>query len=286
MGSRMHEAPTPHRSQRAAAVALAAFGIALPACLVPQQRYDAVVAEAEAQHTSIVNLQTALDQCEERRARVREQLAASEANAQAIANERSGLELDLTVARRERDDAQQLVDQLRGELSRVGRDVRTFAGRNAQLQESLGQLEERVGALAAAERAAEERTEVLSELALGLRGELARHVVDLDLVAGRPVVLLLATAANAEGLYERGVNAVKVVGRVVATHSSTRVEVRTSAKAAPALGPAVARALGEGGLDASLVTVRAPEGEAPGGSFVQLVVELTAAPPETIAEPR
>ena len=285
----MHPNPKHSLARWSVPTTLAALSFGVPACLVPQQRYDAVMAESEGQHAAIVNLQTALDQCDERRTRARQALAAAEADATTVANERSGLDLDLTVARRERDDAQQLVEQLRGELARVGRDVRTFAGRNAQLQESLEQAEARVDALAAAERAAEERTEMFSELALSLRGDLAQRVVDLELVAGRPVVLLLSTGANAEGLYERGVNAVRVVGRVVAARSSARVEVRVSPPAGPALGQAVAQALSEGGLTASRVAVRDVPGKMPRGSFVQLVIELAgpaATPMTPIDEPR
>ncbi len=260
--------------------------VAPTACLVPEARYEEAVTEADALHTALVNLQTEIEQCEERRSRARAQLDSAAMDAQTVEQALSGLELELTVARRERDDAQELVQRLRGELARVGRDVRTFAGRNAQLQESFAQLETRVSALAAAERAAEERTELFSELAGELRRALAREVVALELADGQPVVRLLRMGANAEGLYEGGLDAVEAVGRVVAARATGQVEVRLAEPANRRLGAAIARALVGGGLDAARMRVLDPAGRATRGSLAQLVIELGPSRPTEIAVPR
>jgi len=264
---------------------LSCLALPLAACLVPQKRYDAAVANANAQHNEIVTLQTSLDQCEERRTRAREQLEDAEASARVVEDARSGLELDLTVTRRERDNAQLLVDQLRGELARVGRDVRTFAGRNAQLSESLQQLESRVEGLARAERVAEERTEVFSELALALRADLAQRIVDLELVSGQPVVTMLPAGANAGGLSGGGLEAVRIVGRVVATHPSGRVQILLSPLADRVLAEPVSKALVVGGLDATRISLRGPQGEPRHRSPLRLVIDL-ADPRTEIEQPR
>jgi hypothetical protein len=130
--------------------------------------------------------------------------------------------------------------------------------------------------LAAAERAAEERTKLFSELALGLRKDLARGVVDLELVAGRPVVLLLPPAANAGGLSDQGKATARLVGRVIADSPGGRVEVRVSPPAARVLGDAVVQQLHEGGLEARRATVRGPMGRK-GSPLIQLIVELEPA---------
>jgi hypothetical protein len=257
---------------------LAGLALASGACVVPKARYDQVVAQADAEHAVVMEAEAEAEQCERRRAILNEHLQVAEANTRSVENARSGLQVELTVVRRERDDAQLLVDQLRGELERVGSDVRTFAGRNAQLQESMGQLEARVEALAAAEAAAEARTEAFSDLALGLRTDLARGVVDLELVAGHPVVLVKPRAVTRRGISAEAVAAVRIVGRVVATRSSSRVEVRLSPPADEAFGEAVAKALTEGGLGATRITVRPPAG-ARTTSVAQLIVDLGAPRP-------
>jgi len=122
-------------------------------------------------------LQAALDELQARD----QKLAASEDSI-------SQSKLDNTMAIKERDEATGLVDQLRGELARVGDDLRSFAQQKADLEKTLAAAEARKQEL---ERM-EARTAALALLTRDLTSALGDRVtsgdVGIDVRAGHLVL--------------------------------------------------------------------------------------------------
>jgi outer membrane protein OmpA-like peptidoglycan-associated protein len=180
----------------------------------------------------------------------------SERDAKLAATEESVSEskLENSVALKERDEATGLVDQLRGELGRVGDDLRSYAQQKAELEKTLEaavarkkELEQGNAHAAAMARLMRDLTSALGERVLS--GDVAIDVADGQIVLSAPSELWFADDAKlvpgADGL-------LAAIARVLVVHADSSVEV--TAPGGSALGAERAQAL-SGALGAKGVTV-------------------------------
>lgn len=141
-------------------------GLALMPGCVSQATYEearsAVAVERAAHHRAEARLR-----------QLHDELAAVRADAQSresaiLEQERQIAEADLhlKVANQERDEHGQLVDQLRGELARVGDHLRVFSKEKEQLAEELRDVEQRSRSFGSQERRIERLMEVVRDLTL------------------------------------------------------------------------------------------------------------------------
>ena len=161
--------------------------------------------------------------------------------------------LESSVAVKERDEATGLVDQLRGELARVGDNLRSYAEQKADLEKSLQAAQARKLEL---ERN-EAHTVAIARLTRDLTSALGDRVTSGDLMIdvrdGR--VLLSASPElwfNDDGSLRAGMDgALSAVSRVLTLHSASALELALPVADAEKRGPALLSALSSRGVAAS-----------------------------------
>jgi hypothetical protein len=186
--------------------------------------------------------------------------------------------LENTVAVKERDEATGLVDQLRGELARVGDNLRAYAQQKAELEKALEAAQARKLEL---ERS-EAHTVAIARLTRDLTSLLGDRVTSgdvlLDVRAGH-VVLSAAPELwfNDDRTLRAGMDGVLgAVSRVLALHTDSALELNLPSVDADPRGPALLRALGSRGVDASRIKLSSaaiaprPEGPAKAAAVVEL----------------
>jgi len=168
---------------------------------------------------------------------------------------------------KERDEATGLVDQLRGELARVGDNLRSYAEQKADLEKSLQAAQARKLEL---ERN-EAHTVAIARLTRDLTSALGDRVTSGDLTIdvrdGR--VLLSAPPElwfNDDGTLRAGMDgALSAVSRVLTLHSASALELALPTTDAEKRGPALLSALSSRGVAASRMKL-APLAPAPAAS--------------------
>jgi hypothetical protein len=184
--------------------------------------------------------------------------------------------LENSVALKERDEATGLVDQLRGELGRVGDDLRSYAQQKADLEKSLAaaetskkELEHDDARTVAVARLTRDLTSALGERVLS--GDVAIDIVSGKVVLSAPNELWFADDAK---LISGADALLAAIARVLAVHADTSVEVTPSgaAELAAQRGQALGAALGAKGVAADRVS-QAPLPVSP-SSQVQLAFSM------------
>ncbi len=166
--------------------------------------------------------------------------------------------LENSVALKERDEATGLVDQLRGELGRVGDDLRSYAQQKAELEKSLAAAETSKKELTRGD----ERTVALARLTRDLTSALGERVlsgdVSIDVVSGKVVL----SAPNElwfadDAKLTSGADALlAAIARVLTVHADTSVEVTPpgAGELAAQRGQALGAALSAKGVTAERVS--------------------------------
>ena len=200
----------------------------LPGCVVPEARYE------EAQSSLRVE-QAAHHRTEERLAHTEEQLRAAEqeirlreekleAHQQLLAQS----QLDMSNVSKERQDAMMLVDQLRGELARVGDHLRTFSDQKTDLARDLADAEARLQRLEQVERGAVFRAEIVRDLSIAFHESLGVGEYELAVVEGR-VVLRVPSASLLEGstaeLHSEADQVLSPVARIVERRPKSQLSI-------------------------------------------------------------
>jgi predicted RNase H-like nuclease (RuvC/YqgF family) len=208
------------RSARAFVVLTAL--LSMPSCVVSARRYDEAVARAEQARAERVRAdkrhaeaqQATERRCEERIAELEQQVAESR--------------YQEDVRKKQLEDEQRMVTQLRGELERVANHLREYAERNQQLSHALTDLEQRGQQLARAQAEAEDQTLLLRDLGSALKDDVQAGVVDLEVTDAGPVVRLVPVRAflRNHALRDAGKRALTDLGRVAAAGNKRRVELR------------------------------------------------------------
>lgn len=180
-----------------------------------------------------------------------------------------------TVAVKERDEATGLVDQLRGELSRVGDNLRSYAEQKADLEKSLQAAQARKQALERSEahtvaiaRLTRDLTSLLGERVTS--GDVLVDVRDGHVVVSAPPELWF----NDDGSLRAGITSVvAAVSRVLSLYPSSSVELSLPPVAADKQGAALFGALTARGVDASRM------------KLLPAAVSPTVAPAKALAPP-
>jgi hypothetical protein len=167
----------------------------------------------------------------------------------------SETKLENSVAVKERDEATGLVDQLRGELARVGDDLRTFAKQKADLEKSLDAAQARKAEL----EKSDARTVAIARLTRDLTSAFGDRVtsgdVSVDMQNGRVVV-----SAPTELWFDEGAalrtgsdGMLAAVSRVLTLHPESALEMSVPSPDADKRSAAFLTALGSRGVSASRV---------------------------------
>jgi outer membrane protein OmpA-like peptidoglycan-associated protein len=195
------------------------------------------------------------------------ELSARDAKLAATEQSVSESKLENSVALKERDEATGLVDQLRGELGRVGDDLRSYAQQKADLEKSLAAAEAHKKELdqgdirtAAIARLTRDLTSVLGERVLS--GDVALDVVHDKIMLNAPSELWFGYDAK----LSPGADALlAAIARVLTMHPDSSVEVTPpgSAALAPERAQSLSSALTAKGVAAPRITLApAPVAEA------------------------
>lgn len=170
------------------------FPLLVTGCLVPKGRYDEAMAKARAEHENYLRAEGELARVRADIARIDEILKKKEESLAAREGElaQSKLEVDKTAT--EREEASLLVEQLRGELGRVGDHLRVFSSQKKELEVALTDAEARSKRLERQEATVRDKVLVMRDLSYGL----AEYVVDdkavITAVGAKPAVRLEAKA--------------------------------------------------------------------------------------------
>jgi hypothetical protein len=207
---------------------LAALGVALGACAVPAARYEEALSAASVEQAGHRRTLARLYEVEQK-------LAAAEAvlrEQERRLGERDELvaaaQLETSVAAKERESASELVEQLRGELGRVGDHLKTYASERGELATELEAAEARVSRLVAATERLDDVGRVVRDLSLLLGESLVVGESELELVEGRPRLRVGADriwAGAGDELLPQGKKLVELMGKLASQHPQVRFEL-------------------------------------------------------------
>ena len=105
---------------------------------------------------------------------------------------------DYDVALKQRDEAEAMVEQLRGELARVGTHLKAFAGERERLAQELKQKEQEAHQLGQVERASQAQVTLMRDLTLEFHAEITKGNVKLTSERGVAVLQFLASEMYAD----------------------------------------------------------------------------------------
>ncbi len=245
---------------------LALLAPATAGCVVPAARYEearsAIGVEQEANRRMIAQLRDIDEKLQQADAALRQKEQELEAKDRRIAE----VELASSIKEQEKVDASELVDQLRGELARVGDHLHAFADDKKRLSEALSAAEARAQRLSEAERLANETGAVVRDLSVLLHEAVGTGDVELEVIDGRAVLRMPREALTGEKLSATADKSLVALGRVAALHPKARFEITDalegSEPAAPRAPATRAREeLIARGVTADRVGVRKPSGD-------------------------
>ena len=228
------------------------------AACVPATRFEEVQSASEVELAGRRRAEAALAETRQKLDTALAQLGEREQKLAATEQTVSESKLESSVAVKERDEATGLVSQLRGDLARVGDNLRSYAQEKAELERSLQAAQARKLSL---ERS-EARTVALARLTRDLTSALGDRVtsgdVQLDVKDGR--VVLSAPPElwfDETGALRTGMNGVlSAVTRVLALHADSALELSVPGPGSEQRAPALSSALSARGVAGSRVTVR------------------------------
>ena len=235
---------------------LAALAGLFNAC-VPATRYEEAKSASEVEQAGRERAQAELGEAKKELAAARAELAQRSEKLAETEQSVSASKLESTVAVKERDEATGLVEQLRGELARVGDNLRSYAQQKADLEKSLQAAQARKLEL---ERN-EAHTVAIARLTRDLTSALGDRVlsgdVTLDVQNGR-VVLSAAPELcfNDDSTVREGMAGVLgAVSRVLALYPSSKLELSVPSSEAEPRGAALLAALAAKGVAATRATL-------------------------------
>ncbi len=256
---------------------IAALAGLFAAC-VPAARYEEAKSASEVE---LAGRQRAEAELVTTRAKLEAAQADLDQRSQKLAeSEQSASEskLENTVAVKERDEATGLVDQLRGELARVGDNLRSYAQQKADLEKSLQAAQARKLEL----EQNEAHTVAIARLTRDLTSVLGERVLSGDITIDvRDGHVLLSAAPelwfNDDGSVRANMDSVLAgVSRVLSLHSESSLDLSLPTLGAEQRGPLLVNALAARGVTAArmklvpITAAEAAEGAAKPAATVQL----------------
>lgn len=198
------------------------------ACVVPQNRYDEVEAKLQSEEGLRRKSDAELARVSAELARVSQALDGKERSLAAKEDDLAQAQLTAEQIGREKSDAVELVEQLRGELGRVGEHLKQYSERKDELETALSNAEARAKELEAAERDIAAKVLVMRDVTLALAEPASAGKVIITSVDGKPTVRFDAhdvfSGKGAE-LKPDIVAALERVAAAVAPRSTVRVEL-------------------------------------------------------------
>jgi hypothetical protein len=192
-----------------------------------------------------------------------------------------------SVAVKERDEATGMVDQLRGDLARVGDNLRSYAQQKADLEKSLAVLQAHKSEL----EQSETRTVAIARFTRDLTSALGDRVtsgdVQIDLKDGRIVLSAPPELWFDDGAALRaGSDAMlAAVSRVLALHPQTSLELGVAGADADKRSALLVAALGSRGVSAARVQLARSGPNAPAMPTPDAAIAAVSAKPVELAEP-
>ena len=231
---------------------IAALAGLFAAC-VPATRYEEAKSASDVEFAGRKRAEAALEATRAQLSAAQAELGQREQKLAESEQSVSESKLENTVAVKERDEATGLVDQLRGELARVGDNLRSYAQQKADLEKSLQAAQARKLEL---ERS-EAHTVAIARLTRDLTSTLGDRVTSgdvlLDVRDGQ--VLLSAPPElwfNDDGSLRTGMEGVlSAVSRVLALHTDSALALTVPGADDDKRGGALLGALGSRGVAAS-----------------------------------
>jgi flagellar motor protein MotB len=212
--------------------AVAAIAGLMVAC-VPASQYEEAKSASEVEMAGRQRAEAQLQAANAKLEAANAELSERDAKLAATEQTVSESKLENSVALKERDEATGLVDQLRGELGRVGDDLRSYAKQKSDLEQSLAAAEQRKKEL----EAGDARTIAIARLMRDLTSALAERVLSGDVtidVVGGQVVLSAPNElwfADDAKLIADADSLVAAIAHVLAMHPDSTVEVTPSGAA-------------------------------------------------------
>jgi hypothetical protein len=271
---------------------LAALGAALGAC-VPTARHEEVLSAAQVEHDGHRRTLARLYAVEQKLALAEAALRDRERHLGDREQLVEEARLESSLLAKERDTASDLVEQLRGELARVGDHMQSFASERNDLASQLESARERTARLSATAERLNEVGRIVRDLTLLLGDTVAVGEVELEVVDGKPVVRVDANrvwAGEGDELVAEGKKIIETMARLASLHPRIRYELteqgaggeasirlRRLVDALVAQGVAADRALIRVDEASKSAAARAPTNEAPSADpKLEVVVEIAA----------
>ena len=245
------------------------------ACMVPQRRYDAALANIEAVQAAHRHTAAELQAAKMELSQVRTQLDKGRAEVDSREQQLAASELETQQTAAERDDAARMVDQLRDELARAGDHLHTFSAQKGQLEQALEESRSRAAEVAALGNDAELRARIMKEIVTSLVRHVDEGSLVVDASGGRTVVRMPASLVfdeDGSALTPKGSEIVGALARAIGPLEKSRLIVTERPKASDAPSD-------DGALRLQLVSDALAAG---GVAFERVTVSL---PPEAPAEP-
>lgn len=200
----------------------------LVGCVVPQNRYDEVADKLRSEEGLLRKSEAELARLSAEVVRLSQTLDGKEQSLVAREGDLAKAQLEAEQISREKNDAIDLVEQLRGELGRVGEHLREYAGRKEELEAALARAEARAKGLEAAEKDLAAKVLVMRDVTLALAEPVAAGKVVVTSVDGKPTVRFDAHdvfAGKGAELKPDIVAAIEHVAAAVAPQNGVRVEL-------------------------------------------------------------
>lgn len=172
------------------------FGVLLPlalsGCLVPQSKYDDAMAKLHAEQESHLRAQGELARVQGTVDRIDAILKKKEESLAAREGELAQTKLEVDKTASEKEEAATLVEQLRGELGRVGDHLRDYSNKKKELEVALTDAEARTKRLELQEATVRDKVLVMRDLSYGLAEYVVGDKAVVTAVGAKPAVRLEA----------------------------------------------------------------------------------------------
>ncbi len=253
----------------------------LASACVPATRYEEAKSASEVELSGRQRAEAELRATREKLEQVTAELNQREQKLSETEQSVSETKLENSVAVKERDEATGMVDQLRGDLARVGDNLRSYAKQKAELEKSLDAAQQRKAELEQGEAHTVAIARLTRDLTSALGDRVTSGDVAIDVQGGR--VLMSAPSDlwfDDGGSLHNGMDGVlAAVSRVLALHTDSALQLSVPGPDADKRGAALIAALGARGVPASRIVfipaaVPAAVGHAPESAPVAKPAEL------------
>jgi chemotaxis protein MotB len=201
--------PLATRRSRLPAVALAVVLSPLVACLVPKDKYEAAVADAQQAHAQLEASQKAR---ETEVADLKQQLSDSQQKAQDLDQKLSDLSTADHNLQAKLDESTAIGAQLRAELERLGKNVDSMLQERGTLSKALDDAKGRLDELRKAQAAADARAKLFKDFIQKLKSMIDAGQLRVATRAGRLVIQL-----PNDVLFDSGQKTIKPAGKQALT---------------------------------------------------------------------